>query len=297
MVFSSHEKVFVAISIFILSFYISLGLKGISWGFVRIHRLKFLASMLAQILLFPFLTYILIISLSLETSVAIALLLISVCPGGSSSNLLAKLAGGSVEFSVIMTIFSSLFSILSIPFSLYIYFSLLGHAIDLPNIPELAQAIMIPVILVLILPISIGIIVSSRYKNVFGLEKLLGRVIFIPLCGVLVVLFKNVRVDTYSYIHGLLPYVVIHQVGAMIIGYIVMTFVSKSAAFRRASSIEVGYQNTSLAFSFAILSMPSNEVVLSTIALWTIWHNISAIGFVIFIYIIDSRKRMLCPPL
>ena len=61
------------------------------------------AGMLGQLILLPALAYVLVLALKLEPAIAIGVMLIACCPGGSSSNVFSKLAGGYTALESLLT--------------------------------------------------------------------------------------------------------------------------------------------------------------------------------------------------
>ena len=69
-----------------------------------------------QIIILPFIAFILAILFSVKTETAIGLMILAACPGGPTSNLISHLAKADTALSVTLTAFSSFITILTIPF-------------------------------------------------------------------------------------------------------------------------------------------------------------------------------------
>lgn len=73
------------------------------------------------------------IVLPILTLLMFGLVLIACCPGGSSSNVFSKLAGGDVALSVTLTALSSLITLLTIPIVMSWATRLVGESIGRPS--------------------------------------------------------------------------------------------------------------------------------------------------------------------
>ena len=71
--------------------------------------------MLGQLVILPFIAFILAVALKLPPVYFMGILLIACCPGGSSSNVFTMLAKGDVALSVTLTAISSVVTLFTIP--------------------------------------------------------------------------------------------------------------------------------------------------------------------------------------
>ena len=83
----------------------SLGV-GLTMGdFVRVGQrpVAFLVGAFNQVLLLPIVTYFLVIAFGISGEIAVGFMILAACPGGVTSNLIARLAKGDVALSVSLT--------------------------------------------------------------------------------------------------------------------------------------------------------------------------------------------------
>ena len=92
----------------LLMFDLGLSLEFKDFLMVVMRPRAMFAGMLGQLVLLPLLAYLLVLALGLKPAIAIGVMLIACCPGGSSSNVFSKLAGGDVALSVSLTAVSSI---------------------------------------------------------------------------------------------------------------------------------------------------------------------------------------------
>ena len=107
--------VFLPLSLAFIMF--SLGL-GLTFGdFTRVAKAPrgFVIGAAAQIALLPLVAYLLLQIFSLPPELALGVMILSFCPGGVTSNILTKFAGGAVALSVSLTAVVSLLSVVTVP--------------------------------------------------------------------------------------------------------------------------------------------------------------------------------------
>lgn len=83
------------------------------------HKKASLLGLLGQIFILPLLAAGLALSLGLPASISAGLLLISLCPGGTTSNLFTRLGKGDAALSISLTCLSSFICVLSLPLVFY----------------------------------------------------------------------------------------------------------------------------------------------------------------------------------
>jgi BASS family bile acid:Na+ symporter len=118
--------------------------------------LAFLVGTAGQVVLLPLVAFALALLFQLPGELAVGLMILSFCPGGVTSNILAKLAHGDVALSVTLTGVISLLSIVTVP--LLVAFSVsyfMGDAAPDVNITKLAFSMF----LITAVPVLIGVAV------------------------------------------------------------------------------------------------------------------------------------------
>ncbi len=118
--------------------------------------------LIGQIIVLPAIAFLLIKVLGISPMIAVGVMLIAACPGGTSSNLISHLAKGDTALSISLTAISSLITVASIPlvvgFSMD-YFLAADQAIQLPVIKTILTLIAIT-----LLPVSIGMLIRAHFK-------------------------------------------------------------------------------------------------------------------------------------
>ena len=123
----------------------------------------FLVGMFCQLVLLPVIAYLLIIILKTPLELALGVMLIAAAPGGVTSNVLTKFANGDVALSISITAFTSLISLVSVPYVIFL-------SIDLFNITYVEKevsmlGISLKMFFVVTIPVIIGMIVRKLFNN------------------------------------------------------------------------------------------------------------------------------------
>jgi bile acid:Na+ symporter, BASS family len=116
---------------------------------------------LAQLVLMPALGFAVALLLRLEPEIAVGLVIVAACPGGSTSNLIAYLARANVALSIVLTVLASVAAILTLP--LYVSMALGWWPISAESAIRMpvgqTVALLVGIILV---PVAIGMAVRRR---------------------------------------------------------------------------------------------------------------------------------------
>ena len=104
----------------------------------------------AQYTIMPVVAWILCKVMNLPADLALGVILVGCCPGGTASNVITYIAGGDVALSVGMTIVSTLAAPLATPFLVYV---LAGAWVEVSF-----WAMVLSVIKVILVPVLLGII-------------------------------------------------------------------------------------------------------------------------------------------
>ncbi|MCE9500891.1 MAG: bile acid:sodium symporter family protein, partial [Leptospira sp.] len=145
---------------------ISLGIIMLGMGitltigdFERIFRFpKFvLIGVLLQYTVMPASGWVISYMMNLPAPLALGLILVSACPGGTASNVITYLAKGDVALSVTMTSVSTILSVILTPF---LTFLLAGNKIEVNP-----YSLMLSTFEVVILPVAVGVVMNRYLKN------------------------------------------------------------------------------------------------------------------------------------
>ncbi|MBM3937742.1 MAG: bile acid:sodium symporter family protein [Sphingomonadales bacterium] len=210
----------------------------------------------AQMVLLPMLAAVMVYSSSLSPEWKVGVMILSVCPGGITSNLVSYFVKGNVALAVSLTVSNALLSLLSIPLMVNLFLTHFmnqgDQSMSLPFWNTLLEIFMVTII-----PAWLGMAARLRLgKKVVGVSKWLNVVL--PLLLLMVFGFKFIAgpdqggtAMSGSDILTLTPYVITLNVLSMLLGFAVGIPFALSYRNRITIAVEVGLHNTALALLIA----------------------------------------------
>lgn len=265
-------SIFVGLKPYIVSLLIvimmcmGLSLKIEDFKAVYKKKISILVGIGIQFIMMPLLAFVIskIFNLSLELTAG--MMLVGTAAGGTASNVMTYLAKGDLALSVLMTSFSTFFSIFLTPFLTWIY---LGQKIEVPVINMIFSLIQ-----VILVPISFGVSINYYFKNFKSkIDNYLPLVSMfcIVLIIAIVVALNQQNIQTVGFI--LLFAVIIHNVLGLASGYFITKYLGYDEKTARTIGIEVGMQNSGLSVVLALKYFSSLSALPG--AIFSVWHNIS----------------------
>lgn len=204
----------------------------------------------AQFLIMPASGWLVARMFQLETGLAIGLILVACCPGGTASNVICYLAKANVPLSVLLTMCSTLVAIFATP--------LLTHWLAGAWLPVDAAALFQSMLIVVMLPLLCGVAANTLLGKMRDPERIRSWVDTIgPLlsAAVIVLIVGCIVASKKAEIaRAALPLFVsvflLHALGFGV-GYLFALASGCKESLRRTISIEVGMQNSGLGAALA----------------------------------------------
>lgn len=225
-----------------------------------------LLGVLAQFVIMPLVAYGLAIALRLPPEVAVGVILVGSCPGGTASNVMTYLARGDVALSVAITSVTTLLAPLVTPGLVLLFAS--------QWVPVDPLTMFWSIVKVVIIPIVLGLIVKVLFKR-----QAEASVKALPLVSVVAIVLIVAAVVAGSKEHiatsGLLIFavVILHNALGLLLGFLAAKLFKFNLSKQKTLSIEVGMQNSGLGAAIAVAHFSPLAAVPS--ALFSVWHNIS----------------------
>lgn len=223
---------------------------------------------IAQFTIMPLLAFLLSIAFKLPPELAVVVILVGTCPGGTSSNVMTYLAKGDVALSVGMTSVSTILAPFATPLLTLLY---AGQKVDVN-----AVSMFISIVQVVILPIALGFIINKfLYKFTNSIKEILPLISVLAIVAIVaaVVSANSQRLMQVGYL--VIIVVVLHNSLGYLLGYMLAKLFRLNNAKCKAVSIEVGMQNSGLATSLAATHFASMALATVPGAIFSVWHNIS----------------------
>lgn len=284
-------QIAVAGALLLIVFGVSLGLKASDFRFLRERPLVFLGGVAAQVIGLPLATYLIVLALGPPASIALGMIVVACCPGGSSSNLLTYLARGDVAYSVSLTTASSLVASVMTPLSIIFWSDLYAPtAALLDSLDFRPVAFLIQTATLLAAPLIAGMTIAAfapafaararRPVTIAG-ASLLGGVILYGATQLLPLLGGAIAVIG--------PIAVAHNAAAFAVGALAGRLLRAEKAVRRALVFEVGIQNSGLAIVILLGQLKGLGGAAAIAAVWGIWHLVAGAVIVFIFRMIDRR--------
>ncbi|SVC62710.1 uncharacterized protein METZ01_LOCUS315564, partial [marine metagenome] len=240
---------FLRIAIAIIMFSLGLGLKVTDFTRIVTQPRDVLIGLMSQILILPFVAFILIyLYPNLPPELAVGLIIIAAVPGGATSNMFTSLAKGDVALSISLTAITSLICIITIPLiSIYSYNYFIGSDIDINTTRkslELFSIVTIPTIL--------GMLINNYLNNFAvtfeGKAKIISMVL---LALVIIGAIIKYQSDVIEYFKKAGLITLILNISMMIIAFYIGKFFASSIKQTKTFIFELGLQNGTIAIFVA----------------------------------------------
>ncbi|TQV76590.1 bile acid:sodium symporter family protein [Aliikangiella marina] len=231
---------------------LGMGLSLVMNDFSRVFKSPkaILIGLLGQLILLPVCGFIIVILLIDDPLLAMGIMLLAACPGGTTSNLVTHLAKGDLALSISLTAFSSVLALLTIPlivgFSIEYFLSQTGE-IQLDLSRTLST-----LFLITLLPVSIGMIIRRLYlKLAIFLEpriKSFSTIFLILLIAGIAFEQRETLLD--AIVRSGLATLLLNLI-SMLVGFYLAKLFQLNSRQTISITIEIGLQNAALAMLVA----------------------------------------------
>ena len=223
---------------------------------------------MAQFTIMPLLAWLLTSAFSLPKELALGVILVGCCPGGTASNVITYLAKGDLALSVGMTATSTLLAPILTPLLVWLMAGTMVHVNTLGMLQSIVYVVIAPII---------GGLLCQRF-----LPRLTQRVTpYLPAFSSIVIAMVVGIIVSHNasrlMVGGMLVLVVVmlHNLLGLMLGFSIGRLLRLQNAKCVALSIEVGMQNSGLASSLAVLHFAAFPMATIPGAIFSVWHNIS----------------------
>ena len=202
------------------------------------------AGVALQFAVMPLAGYAIAKGMGLEQGLAVGLILVACCPGGTASNIVAYLARGNVALSVAMTMASTLAAVALTPL---LTGALAGAYVEIDR-----WNLLINMVAIVLVPVVLGTLLNRLFPRaagaVSGLLPLVAIVLVILIVGGIVGGAKD-QIASHAGVL-LLATFLLHAVG-FALGFVLARMLRLGVTEARTISIEVGMQNSGLGSGLA----------------------------------------------
>ena len=270
----------VALALIMLGLGASLTVKD----FTRVAQnpKEFFVGLICQLVLLPIIAYLLIIILKTPIELALGVMLIAAAPGGVTSNVLTKFANGDVALSISLTAITSLISIVSVPYIVFLSIEIFNINYVSGDVSMLG--ISLKMFFVVTVPVITGMILRKLANNFIENNM---RIIEKISIGLFIIVFVAIYIEEWDSIIMFLTtagtIALILNITMMIVGYFVAKFFASGIAQRRCISLECGLQNGTLAVFVGTQLFGTNMTYMVPTAAYALIMMATSVIFVLII--------------
>ncbi|MFO7727543.1 MAG: bile acid:sodium symporter family protein [Desulfonatronovibrio sp.] len=260
--FAGHIPLLLAIVIFGMGATLTLP----DFKTILRHPGRIFIAALLQFTIMPLGAFCLAGIISLPPELAVGLVLLGACPGGTASNVITYMARGDVALSVTMTAFSTFLAPLLTPVLVWL---LAGHWLDIP-VTGLFKSILI----IVIVPIFLGLMCRRFFPG--AVQKSISVLPLISMLAICLIVGAIVGQHSGQFLSiGLTGTVAIllHNILGLGLAWTVAAKMGFPQPQLRALTLEVGMQNSGLAATLALIHIHPLATLPGVMA--SIWQNIT----------------------
>lgn len=278
--FNENNVFILNIAVAFIMFGVALGLSVSDFKRVIKNPKQVMAGLLSQLLLLPVLTILLIYIIRPQASVALGMILISVCPGGNISNFMSSVAKANVALSVSLTAITSTTAILFTPFGLRIWGRFYEPANTLLRSIQLNYLdVLSTVFFIIIVPLILGMSIRQYNKELATrwerYLKHISMIIFLVI--VLFAVLSNLE-SFMNYIPAVIGIVILHNALAIGAGFSVAKLFKLDKGTTKTLMIETGIQNSGLGLAIIFTFFDGLGGMTLVAAAWGVWHIVAGLS-------------------
>lgn len=242
-----------------------------------------------QLVLLPILGFA-VAALMLRDSpeLAVGLIILAMCPGGPTSNLIVHLADGDTALCLSLTAISSMVKIFTIP--LFVNLAIQQYMGETQTLQLDVASSIAKIFTITIIPAAIGMLIKARFNQLAAAAqktvKLLSA-IFLVLVIVGTVYQERTQIADFFKLAG--PAALVLNLAGMTLGYFIPQILNLNMGQRITISIETSVQNGTLAIAIASSPLMLNNSTMAIPA--AVYSLIMFVTAGVFVAILKNRSK------
>ncbi len=268
------------IALFIIMIGIGMTLTIRDFRQVAVYPKGMIVGTVAQILVMPLIAFLLATLLAVPPAIAVGLVIIAACPGGTTSNLFVLLSRGNIALSIVLTVSASLITILTLP---------LFTNIALQHYMGTEEDIVLPVwktigmlVGIVLFPVAIGMVVRTRNPEVARkAESIVSIFGGIVLAVLIVALVYGVRDQIWELLKQAGPATILLNVAGIGLGLAAGRMTGLTQRESLAVAVELGVKNGTIALMVTLTLLESSAMSIPAAVYGVLMFPI---GFVLAMY-------------
>ncbi|MDK8463357.1 bile acid:sodium symporter family protein [Marinobacter sp. SS13-12] len=247
------------IALFIIMIGIGMTLSIRDFRQVAVYPRGMIVGTVAQILLMPLIAFALAAMLDLAPAIAVGLVIIAACPGGTTSNLFVLLARGNIALSIVLTVTASLITIITLPI-------LTNYALQLYAGTE--ESITLPVgrtvgmlVGIVLFPVAVGMVFRTRAPELSRRAESAVSVFGGVVLALLVVgLVWGVRDQIWDLLRQAGPATLLLNLAGIFVGLLAGRATGLTQRESIAVAVELGIKNSTIALLVTLTLLESSAM-------------------------------------
>lgn len=237
------------LSLAFIMFSLGFGLTFADFGRVLAIPKAAITGAFLQVVAVPVVAFGLLKLVSLPPALAFGVMILAFCPGGVTSNILTKLAGGTVALSITLTAVVSLLSVLTVPILVdWAAGAFLGEAAVQIDVTGIALSMFAITAVPVLIGLLLRFVASDFADRTEGTVSTVAMVLFVVI--VIAALATNWQLFMDNIGH-LGPLLVGMNAVLLVLGVLIARAVGLSGGDGLCISIEMGVQNAALGITVA----------------------------------------------
>jgi bile acid:Na+ symporter, BASS family len=277
--FNPQTLMVINIAIGLMMLGVSLDMKLEDFKRILVSPKAPVIGLIAQFILLPAFTFLLILILKPHPSMALGMMLVAACPGGNLSNIMTYLAKGNTAVSVSMTAISSGAAIIMTPINLAVWGGLYPATAKILKEVSLSPIdVFFTIVVILGIPITMGQILIRFFPGLA--DKVRKPFKIFTLVFFIIIVFGALLANWNSFLNyvGFVMFAVfLHNLLALNIGFWSGKVAKLDERDCRAVSIEVGIQNSALGLVLVFNFFDGLGGMAIMVAWWGVWHIIAGL--------------------
>ncbi|MRX28555.1 bile acid:sodium symporter family protein [Kangiella sp. HZ709] len=253
--------IFLPSALFIIMLGMGLSLTLADFKRLWLYPKAITLGLVGQILLLPLCGLLIIQIFNLPPELAVGIMILAACPGGTTSNLISYLAKGDMALSISLTAISSLLTTLTIPIIVsmsLVFFMQAEKSIELPIFKTISTLFMVT-----ILPVIIGMLIKRKVPKFASRQEKMVTIFSICFMTLLVIgiIFQQRSVILDAILELGLSTLSLNLL-TMLAGFSIAKAFALNSKQTLTISIEIGVQNATLAFLVAFTLLQQSNLAI-----------------------------------
>ncbi len=278
----------ISVSLALIMF--TIGLSLVLKDFKKIFRYpkKLILGLASQIILLPLLTFLIIetLGINLPTEIKMGILILALCPGGTTSNFISYLTKLDTPLSISLTSINTFIVLFSIPFLTNFFLKYYLNSSNSINLPYIKT--MLNLFFIIIIPVILGIYIRIKNENFAKKVEKTFKIISISVIAIIFTIkfFASESAGgsgiTFQTIWKILPVLLIIHILSLFMGFFNSKFFKINNKSAITIGIEVGLQNTGLAL-LVTNNLLDSQLMLQPILVYAMFSFFTTTGFALYL--------------